>query len=64
MTRDARLRLAAERVLKACGPVLDKARRDLDGQPSALMSDPLPVEEVDEARGALMDLEKALKEAR
>jgi hypothetical protein len=55
------LELAAERVLAACGPLVAKVRKSLDGRPAALMSEPVPVEEADEALGSLMALARALE---
>lgn len=48
-----RLRLAAERTVRACAPVLVRVSRSLldNGQ----------AQELDEARGSLMDLAKALE---
>jgi hypothetical protein len=50
---ESRLRLAAERAVRACGPVLARCSRSLMDNGQA--------RELDEARGALMDLAKALE---
>ena len=50
------LRLAAERAVRACAPVLVSLSRSMLDRERAI--------ELDEARGSLMDLAKALEDGR
>lgn len=59
--RETQLRIAAERALKACGPVVADAERMLDEAYAALGAPSPHVPELAEAKGALFALAQALE---